>query len=338
MIPKKKHKFNFFNTLLLLILYFVGIFISSFFKKYYPLSENSPKSSSSKQLENHIPKLCAKDFTHSKLSSTRDVIFLFGTAFTPGLELAIKSLRSTGCNARVVLLTVPNIILTKSELSKLQKYHIEVYKNCVDPQGRKLIPHMIRYNYELKWLKEHQNEVDRVFHTDAYDVFFQNDPFGEIIHYDDIMFVVEPHFIRSCGWNIHWLEQCYGKAVLDKIMNNFIICSGSIAGSVSEYIKLLELMISQKEWDSCYDESMDQPILNYLLWTGLIDANNIKYRFTGCEAGFMTIKWCVLNDNVKFNEYGQILSPTNTTPPYIHQYTRIDSLSSYLFKACGIQK
>ena len=338
-VAKTNYATNIFS---LLILYLNGIILFSLIKtiksrpgntsKIY-LNNNNNKNNNFQQES----RICSKNYIPSKLSSARDVILLFGTAFTSGLELAIKSLRSTGCNARVVLLTIPEIILTKTELQKLQKYEVEIYKDYVDPKGRKLVPHMIRYNYELKWLKEHLNEVDRVLHSDAYDIFFQSDPFEDVIHYDDIMFVVEPHFIRSCGWNLQWLGQCYGAEETEKIKNNFIICSGSIAGSVSEYIKLLELMISQKEWESCYDDSKDQPILNYLMWNGIIDDHHIKYRLTGCDAGFMTIQWCVLNREIKLNQYGQILSPANATPPYLHQYPRIDTLSNYLFKACGIE-
>jgi hypothetical protein len=83
---------------------------------------------------------------------------------------------------------------------------------------------MTRYHYEYDWLTNHSGEIDRVLHSDAYDIFFQADPFADVIKHEYLSFVVEPHFIRGCGWNLNWFEQCFGTAP-EHFKNSFIICS-----------------------------------------------------------------------------------------------------------------
>ena len=155
-----------------------------------------------------------------------------------------------------------------------------------------------------------------------------------MIGYDHLTFVVEPHFIRGCGWNLAWFTHCYGPEVTRKYEDNFIICSGTIAGSASDYLKLLEMMLSQNEWKTCYSPSHDQPIVNYLLWSGKIKDAGIKYNLAGCDGGFATLQWCTLNMRVDYNEYGQVVLPSKIVPPYVHQYPRIPGLTEHVTNAC----
>jgi hypothetical protein len=116
---------------------------------------------------------------------------------------------------------------------------------------------MYRFQCELKWLEANADSVDRVLHSDAFDVFFQGDPFASHISFDSLKLVVEPHCIRSCGWNLAWVKQCYGEQGMHDLEHSFIICGGSIGGSAAQYIKLLRLMQTQKEWRDCWGASLD---------------------------------------------------------------------------------
>ena len=95
-------------------------------------------------------------------------------------------------------------------------------------------------------------------------------------------------------------------------------------------------MIQQPQWNSCWQSSMDQPILNYLVWNGNLKNEGINYTFTGCNDGFFTMQWCVKNRDVLFNEHGQIVSLEGTVPVYVHQYNRYHDITNYLFDKCGI--
>jgi hypothetical protein len=85
-------------------------------------------------------------------------------------------------------------------------------------------------------------------------------------------------------------------------------------------------MLNTREWRTCYNPSKDQPILNYLVWSGKAREARIKYRFIGCDGGLMTLQWCVVNKEVRFTQFGQVLSPSNTVPAYLHQYPPLDGL------------
>lgn len=270
-------------------------------------------------------------------STKRDVILLYATGYAPGLELCIKSLRSTGSECRIILLCPSKTSFSKYEERIFRALRVEVVK-YQDSKYRNDVPHMIRYDFEFKWLTKHISEVDRVFHTDSFDVFFQGDPFSKISNVTDkeLTFVVEPHLIRSCGWNTNWLSKCYVEPVLHNMRQEYIICSGSIAGSSKMYLSLLDMMIHSAEWTRCWDRSLDQPILNFAVWNGNVSRQGIKYKLTGCDNGFFTVTWCVLEENVRHNEHGQIISLSGSVPNYIHQYNRIDSFTNELYRKCKV--
>jgi hypothetical protein len=309
-----------------LILYVIAFLIAPCVASLLSITPSDSPSRSISSVSNHS----------RRASSRRDVIFLYGTALTSGVALALRSLNATGCRARVVFFMSPTVRLTDETSTFLSGLNVETVSDCGPRDSqRSVVPHMTRFHHEYEWLTAHQGEVDRVLHSDAYDIFFQSDPFVDAISPAYLMFVVEPHFIRHCGWNLHWFEDCFGEN-LEHFKNSFIICSGSIAGNAVFYQKLVELMLNTPQWKSCYSSSKDQPILNWLVWSGKVKEAGIKYRFVGCDGGLMTIQWCVLNQEVKYNENGDILSPLHTVPAYLHQYTRLDGLQRYLMKRIGM--
>ena len=195
---------------------------------------------------------------------------------------------------------------------------------------------MIRFEYEMQWLENHIEEVDRIFHADAFDVLFQKDPFSPEIKTNKLLFIVEPHCFRSCGWNLAWFNRCYNWSTLLEIRNHYIICSGSIIGGARSYLKLLQLMISQEEWSDCYDTSLDQPILNYLIWLGIARDHGIEYDFTGCDGNFMTMQWCQMDGSIPINKKRQIQSLEGNVPAFVHQYNRIENLTRDFYQYCHI--
>jgi hypothetical protein len=271
-------------------------------------------------------------------STHRDVVLLFASYFAPGLELCVRSLRSVGCNCRIILFAGPDFSAPLRFSAIVDQFQIELIPNCTETKKRSYVAHMLRFEYELKWLQANRADVDRVFHTDSFDVFFQGDPFASHVSSSTLKFVVEPHQIRSCGWNLGWMLECYGNGVLEQMRHRFIICSGSIAGGAGPYVRLLELMMAQPHWSRCWRESMDQPILNYLVWSGSVAANNISYTLTGCHEGFFTVQWCVVERNVIYNEHGQVMSTMGTVPSYIHQYNRLQDLSDYFYDTCRMAR
>lgn len=265
-------------------------------------------------------------------STKRDAVFFYATKPGPGLILSISSLRGTGCRCRIILFASSSFEFTTSLIQFFNNKNVEIIFNADEKQKRSFAPHMLRYEYELQWIQQHKHEIDRILHSDSLDVFFQGDPFTSSISNDSLTFIVEPHCIRSCGWNIAWIDECYGRSGVNFHRHNFIICSGSISGNINEYHKLIELMISQDEWKTCWGPSHDQPILNHIVWSGLAKSLGIKYKLSGCDGGFFTMQWCVIDKNVLFNEHNQIISTGGSVPSYIHQYNRYQNLTKKLLE------
>jgi hypothetical protein len=97
-------------------------------------------------------------------------------------------------------------------------------------------------------------------------------------------------------------------------------------------------MVSQREWGSCWEPSLDQPILNYLAWSGRVRHEGIRYRFTGCDDGFFTMQCCVLEANILRNEENQVVSLEGIVPSYVHQYNRNRPFPRDLFARCGLRQ
>lgn len=355
-------KYTIISYLILLALYLLTFFIFPLAEKFIKFILTDNRSETQKLVLNEHkneegiltqqPYLCeqSSDANYSNsISNSRDAILLYATRYTTGLDLALKSLKSTRSKAQVILFTHENEFYANPEAKDfLNSMNVKIINNCQeDPnvtQARggitTAVPHMLRFKCERDWIKENLKDFDRVLHSDAYDIFFQKDPFKpyeghDLIGYDHLTFVVEPHFIRGCGWNLAWFTHCYGPDTTRLFEDNFIICSGTIAGSASDYLKLVEMMISQEEWKTCYSPSHDQPILNYLLWSGKIKDAGIKYSLAGCDGGFATLQWCTLNMRVDYNEFGQVVLPSKIVPPYVHQYPRIPGLTEHLREACN---
>jgi hypothetical protein len=282
-----------------------------------------------------FPSYCSFNFTSRAIGSDSDVLFLYTTQWHPGLELAVRSFRSVCHLCRIVVFISPKFQMNNRQTALFKTLQVELISNCGNLSGRRLIPHMFRYECIRKYLDEHPT-IQRVFHSDAHDVFFQGNPFLSGLPSDRIAFVVEPHCIRTCGWNLAWLSKCYGPRA-DGLTNRFIVCSGSIGGSAQEFRKLLELMIDRPEWKNCWDTSLDQPILNYLLWTGEVDKRGIKYVLGGCDSGFYTMHWCVLEKQLTLNEDKVVVSRTGNPPFFLHQYNRIPEFDQYLFGKCSVR-
>ena len=282
------------------------------------------------------PNLCHFQKRVYRGSTKRDVLIFSADSFNNGLELAVKSLRSAGSKCRVVLLSAKPLRLPNRITKLFKTLDVEVFDNCVnrDP-SRTYVPHMLRFELEKQWIEENADSIDRVFHADAFDVYFQKDPFGPDIKNDKLLFILEPHAFRSCGWNLAWMTECYGDRITQTLTKRFIICSGSIIGGKEPYLKLLDLMISQKEWSTCWQSSKDQPILNYLVWSGKVKEAGIEYELTGCNGNYLTMQWCLVNQEIPTDQYGRITSMIGSVPAFVHQYNRNKTLQTRLHRKCG---
>jgi hypothetical protein len=273
---------------------------------------------------------CVMNLSGPVSSSRRDVIMFYASHFKPGLVVTLASLVSTGTKCRIVLFVPRSFQPDTRFRSVVSKYKIELMENCSATRGRRLVGHMLRYEYERAWLDKHLHEIDRVIHSDSYDVFFQGDPFQEtVVPRDRLVLVKEELLILGCDWNSNWLKACYGNDTWHIIKENPVICTGFMSGNAAEYLRLIKFMMDRPDWDRCWDNSKDQPIFNYLHWMGILAAQEFTFEYTDCFHGVYTMHWCLQDRPIKFNYKGLFITQRGAahTPPVQqvsegHQYPR----------------
>ena len=104
-------------------------------------------------------------------------------------------------------------------------------------------------------------------------VFFQSDPFASIIRHakehgadatPELVLPLEKRAIGDETSNQYALRRCFGKPVLDAMINHTIICSGVLLGTPAAFAALPPLMVSLAH--RCkFDKMSDQAALNFMM-------------------------------------------------------------------------
>jgi hypothetical protein len=276
------------------------------------------------------------NLSHPPRSTSRDVIMFYASHYQPGLHLTLSSLVATGTSCHIVVFTSSFFGPPPEFDILIKRARIELILNCDSKDNRSLVGHMLRYEYESEWLHSHLREIDRVIHCDSYDVFFQGDPFQNLVPHDRILLIRENLLISSCDWNSHWLKRCYGNDTWYLIRDYNVICTGLISGNAKEYLRLINVMMEQSQWKSCWESSKDQPIFNYLHWMGIFEAQGFQFEYTDCWQGVFTMHWCLEQKPVKFNEDNLFVTPRGDRPFILHQYNRYQKMINNLAKKCNL--
>jgi hypothetical protein len=245
--------------------------------------------------------------------------------------ITLRSLRSCDQNCRIILFVESGTGIPFCYQETLQEIGVEMVES---EDLRSKIPHMNRFECERRWVMDHAGEVDRVFHCDLFDSFFQVSPFSWIGN-SGLVFVKEPVKFSGCPWNSAWLYDCYGKEA-EPIRGNWVVNSGSIGGSVDAYRKFLIVLTESPNWTNCQFRSADQPIINWLLWTGRFREHQIPYSFADCQTGVFTCQYCG-KLGYGFRDDGLVVGPDLAPLKFLHQYNRRDDMSRHIAHLCHIQ-
>ena len=147
-----------------------------------------------------------------------------------------------------------------------------------------------RFKFLHDWLEKEQASLRYVMHCDVRDVVFQSDPSVWFeTHAGTAKIFGTSEFINfkneSC--NPFWVEQLFGRKILQQLQDEEVICAGTICGEV-DAVKRLALRIYQTSTDRHGD---DQAALNYLLRTEFKD----EMRIPTPEEGFvLTVGWYLI--------------------------------------------
>ena len=277
-----------------------------------------------------ICKLCNFNPIGAANSTNRDAVFTMMTQFGSGSEMLIRSLRTTGCNATIIIFTPKGVELPN------WVFNCGARQVMIEPLSKraKSSPYKIRWEWYYMFLKKEVDNFDRIFHTDAFDAFFFGDPFQYAKDFDALYFQMEDRSLRSCPYNKMWVLSCHFDVNRHKLLGKTIACSGSLLGGAKPFLTFLEMLVTHNEWPLCWEKGFDQGDFNYILYTELENTNITIYKM-GCNSGFMTYQYCV-DPNRVFNSENIPITKNGTKVVYAHQYNRYTAITKYIKSLCNV--
>jgi hypothetical protein len=101
-----------------------------------------------------------------------------------------------------------------------------------------------RFSHFLDFLKNNYSAYDNVLIADVRDVYFQSNPFNNLLS-NKLFSFLEEGIIGENKSNAKWVKDAYGVQELKSLYNNVITCAGVTIGSSELILKYLELMVSE---------------------------------------------------------------------------------------------
>jgi hypothetical protein len=134
------------------------------------------------------------------------------------------------------------------------------------------------------------SEFERVLFFDAFDAFFQLDPFEHLVKPGLMTFVGEGITIANQTGNFGMIRECFGQAAAVAVSPFVLICSGTVAGAADVFVKYLRFLTGNiTRWHGCL---IDQPQINYLAWSGAFELAGIPFRFENCNGTVNSMYYC----------------------------------------------
>jgi hypothetical protein len=267
----------------------------------------------------------------SPWSTPRDLILTATTSRVGRLELLVRSLRSVGSIARIVVLVPRGLNIPDSLIG----CGVEMVEMGTVSSRALRSPHKMRWEWYYRFLSEHSTEFDRIFHTDAFDAFFQGDPFAQSVLPTSLYLLGEGRYIGSCPVNSQWILKCAGAAGLTAVKRRQVLCSGSVFGSAELFLGFVNAMVNRSGWDDCWQKGHDQGVINHMVYTELF--GKFTLQIWGCESGYLTMGSCS-QVGFHFDSKKRVVTSLMRKPCiYIHQYNRYSAVDSEFQRKCGLR-
>jgi hypothetical protein len=187
-----------------------------------------------------------------------------------------------------------------------------------------------RFFHYRDYLAAHRADYGNVLITDVRDVVFQADPF---VNCNDDLLVFEEGdnalLADEKMFNAKWVEQLFGKDILERIGRYPILCSGTVMGGMDAMINYLvkfETLLSQAREVGM--GGADQGVHNYLCRD--FYTTKIQVVRNGAGAVLTMVPWLAEGADFKVSNSGEILGLNGQPVPVLHQYDRHPALASKL--------
>jgi hypothetical protein len=262
-------------------------------------------------------------------STRRDVVLAAALTALKRVEYFLRTLRMTGTRARVILFLDSPSTATPEWRRFFSACEIEpVFVNTSSAVLRE-VPKLARYYFYYQWLKLHISEVDRVIHTDTFDVIFQSDPFLPALNSSRLYFTFEPVTIRDSRWTASWITECYGRSFFASHGDSPVSCSGVTAGGAAPFLTYLAVLLNSAAWRECFGHSLDQAHHNYLLYTGAFARAGLEIGAFDCNSDFLTMHFCCKRAKCRWDNATDVIygNRSGAAPALVHQYNRWRNLT-----------
>jgi hypothetical protein len=245
-------------------------------------------------------------------------------------DVTLLSIRSSGCLARVVVATETTHVFDPHYDRVIRLTLTEVYRHERVEGARS--NDMLRHHWIFDYLTEHVNELDHVFMMDAFDCFFHRDPFEELNWNDTMAFVDEGWLLDNSGPNGGWITECFGASVLSTIGHFDTLCSGTIYGSARRFLEFEKVFLAGDLWEHC---AVDQAMLNYLVYSGKLQAAGIPYMILPCNGTVLTLSNCP-REFKDVNGMREVFNDKGVVPHVVHQWKARDDFRNMYVGRCDM--
>lgn len=194
----------------------------------------------------------------------------------PFVEPFFESLRKVGYEGDLAIFTADDLSwATRKKLGVMgaKLFHFKTkypFIEGYEEAFKEITPHVSINNYRfifyLQFLKEHQQEYDRVMLTDIRDVIFQRAPFS-IMKDEGIYFFLEDvtQTFRH-KFNYQWLASATDKETAESLADEQVSCAGVTMGNTAMVIDYLEYIREKLSGCEKLEWGLDQGIHNSYIY------------------------------------------------------------------------
>jgi hypothetical protein len=277
-------------------------------------------------------RLCIMNRPKRVFSNRRDLLVTCLIGRHVNALINLMSIRSTGCQARILIMTEKGHQFDSVFLEMASVLEVEFAYFVFSPA---LLTDSQRSEWLLEWLSVRVHDFDRIFFFDAYDVFFQSDPFEHLVEPGLMTFVGEGVLLRDQVGNFGAVKDLFGPDVAAAMARYPVLCSGTVAGDPVTFVRYLRvLMRNGTLWRSTFDQTQ----LNYWAWMGGFEAAGVRFRVEHCNGTINSMYYCprskvfFLRDLFDVSE-----NPEFVNNAVMHHYKGWPSIVRNYYKRCGIR-
>lgn len=273
-------------------------------------------------------RLCSFSKVGVASASIRDAFFLTLTKYRVSAELLVRSIRTAGCRARIVIFATDTPVVSDAML----KCGVTVVK--VEPAGsrfeRAIV--MLRFEWYYLYLRERVGEFDRIFHVDSRDSFCYGDPFSAVEDRSKLHFILERPLLGECRVNWGWFISRYGHCNLEQFSKRRAVNAGALLGGSKVLCDFLKHLVTHVEWDDGWCWGGDQAGFNFLLYT----LNRHDWLTMPCNCSLPSMSSCHSIGGPRFDAQGRIFAAGgDKLILFAHQYDTYPDAVRVISRLCG---